>query len=207
MRGPQVTNSALIGAARFASQDGELGGFSTWKLHKRLHSRPQRPPCRLNTYAKAATCGAFAEPSDGLEPSTPSLPWNVARNRSQPTAMVLAYFCGSCERVSCRWLPPVATTGLHKGSIVRCPCWLRHDGSAARIYADGSDREPRIMAFTLRARCSECVRDRRPLPEALRDELGALLLAPAAQQLEVPSLIGRFVPSFTKWMLSGQNPS
>jgi hypothetical protein len=24
---------------------------------------------------KAAICGAFAEPSDGLEPSTPSLPW------------------------------------------------------------------------------------------------------------------------------------
>jgi hypothetical protein len=34
-------------------------------------------------------------------------------------------------------------------------------------------------------RCSECVRGRLPLPEALRDELGALLLAPAVQHLEV----------------------
>src|SRR5439155_18987660 len=41
------------------------------------------------------------------------------------------------------------------------------------------------MAFTLRGRCSECVRGRLPLPEALRDELGPLLLAPAVQHLEV----------------------
>jgi hypothetical protein len=27
---------------------------------------------------KAPTCGAFAEPSDGLEPSTPSLPWSTS---------------------------------------------------------------------------------------------------------------------------------
>src|SRR5215211_5427923 len=29
---------------------------------------------------------AFPEPSDGLEPSTPSLPWNFSGNRSQRTA-------------------------------------------------------------------------------------------------------------------------
>ena len=33
--------------------------------------------------------------------------------------------------------------------------------------------------------CSECVRGRLPLPEALRDEFGALILAPALQHLEV----------------------
>jgi hypothetical protein len=43
----------------------------------------------------------------------------------------------------------------------------------------------RISPFTLRGRCSECLRGRLPLPEALRDELGALLLAPALQHLEV----------------------
>src|SRR5256885_6809590 len=41
------------------------------------------------------------------------------------------------------------------------------------------------MAFTPRGRCSECVRGRRPLPEALPDELGPLLLAPAVQHLKV----------------------
>ena len=40
-------------------------------FHKRLHPRPQRRLCRLNTYGKRGTCGAFAEPSDGLEPLTP----------------------------------------------------------------------------------------------------------------------------------------
>ena len=39
---------------------------------------------------KTPFCGAFAEPSDGLEPSTPSLPWNDSGNGSQPTATVLA---------------------------------------------------------------------------------------------------------------------
>ena len=39
--------------------------------------RALRPSARLNTYEKAPTCGAFAEPSDGLEPSTPSLPWRI----------------------------------------------------------------------------------------------------------------------------------
>jgi hypothetical protein len=32
--------------------------------------------------------GAFAEPSDGLEPSTPSLPCAPTGNRSQPAATV-----------------------------------------------------------------------------------------------------------------------
>jgi transposase len=45
---------------------------------------------RLNTYAKAATCWAFAEPSDGLEPSTPSLPSSnetgTAGTRGKPRA-------------------------------------------------------------------------------------------------------------------------
>jgi hypothetical protein len=40
----------------------------------------------------------FAEPSDGLEPSTPSLPCTPRGNRSQPTATVLACFCRSFAR-------------------------------------------------------------------------------------------------------------
>jgi hypothetical protein len=51
----------------------------------------------------------------------PSLPWNVARNRLQPTATVLACFRGSGGLAICDQLPPVATTGLHKGSILCCP--------------------------------------------------------------------------------------
>src|SRR5947208_268526 len=48
---------------------------------------------------------------------------------------------------------------------------------------DGRSRLTR--SFTLRARCSECVRGRLPLPEALRDEMGPLLFAPTVQHLEI----------------------
>ena len=47
----------------------------------------------------------FLKPSDGLEPSTPSLP---------------SHSCGSEGCCACDRLPPIATTGLHKGSIIRC---------------------------------------------------------------------------------------
>ena len=46
----------------------------------------------------------------------------------------------------------------------------------------GSSPGPQVFIV---GRCSECVRGRLPLPEALRDELGPLLLAPAVQHLEV----------------------
>ena len=73
---------------RFGRPDSRahLTDFSARKLHKRLHTRPRRAPHRLNTYEKAPTCGAFAEPSDGLEPSTPSLPLRGGRNWWQPSA-------------------------------------------------------------------------------------------------------------------------
>jgi hypothetical protein len=41
------------------------------------------------------------EPSDGLEPSTPSLPWNFSGKRWQPVATDLAYFCGLTVRRIC----------------------------------------------------------------------------------------------------------
>jgi hypothetical protein len=44
------------------------------KLHKRLHTHRTFDEEQVALNAKAPTCGAFAEPSDGLEPSTPSLP-------------------------------------------------------------------------------------------------------------------------------------
>jgi hypothetical protein len=41
-------------------------------FHKRLHIGPDGPPRRLNTYENELISCAFAEPSDGLEPSTSS---------------------------------------------------------------------------------------------------------------------------------------
>jgi hypothetical protein len=66
---------------------------------------------------KALISGAFAEPSNGLEPSTPSLPWNDSGNWSQPTATVFPYLSRFSGRRICHRLPPVATARLHKRSI------------------------------------------------------------------------------------------
>src|SRR5262249_55558575 len=63
----------------------------------------------------------FAEPSDGLEPSTPSLPCAAFRNRQRTPATVFAWLGGLRARGICDQLRPVATTGLHKGSILRSP--------------------------------------------------------------------------------------
>jgi CBS-domain-containing membrane protein len=62
-------------------------------------------------------------------------------------------------------------------------------GSVARTARpDDRSRDarsaPTPIAHTS-GRCSECVRGRLPLPEALRDELGPLPLTPALQHLEV----------------------
>jgi catechol 2,3-dioxygenase-like lactoylglutathione lyase family enzyme len=61
---------------------------------------------------KAPVCGAFAEPSDGLEPSTPSLPCAPVGNRSQPTATVFAYlsfFAGVSFATGCHGLRPLGS--------------------------------------------------------------------------------------------------
>src|SRR5207244_5394439 len=57
---------------------------------------------RVDLSDKAPPYGAFAESSDGLEPSTPSLPWNVSGNRWQPVATVFACFCGFRYSAVCR---------------------------------------------------------------------------------------------------------
>jgi hypothetical protein len=49
-------------------------------------------------------------------------------------------------------------------------------------HASHNEADPIVQ---LRGWCSECVRGRLPVLEALRDELGPLFLAPAVQHLEV----------------------
>ena len=63
---------------------------------------------------KAPMCGAFAEPSSGLEPETPpyhALFFATGRKRRQP---LFACFRGCGATPFCHRLPPVATTGLRK---------------------------------------------------------------------------------------------
>jgi hypothetical protein len=70
---------------------------------------------RLET--KNPACGDFAEPSDGLEPSTPSLPCAAKRLPWVVTGCGSACLSGFRARPICHRLPPVAPAGLHKCSI------------------------------------------------------------------------------------------
>jgi hypothetical protein len=51
---------------------------------------------------KCPFAGLLGKPSDGLEPSTPSLPWNVSGNRWQPVATDLACLRRFCAQSICR---------------------------------------------------------------------------------------------------------
>src|SRR5262249_1099230 len=63
--------------------------FTTWRLHEGLHTHRTMWIVQVHLIEEAPLYGAFAEPSDGLEPSTPSLPWRfrvataVGRNRAR----------------------------------------------------------------------------------------------------------------------------
>jgi hypothetical protein len=65
---------APTGAVHGAVAERSWRLFCIWELHKVLHTHINLHPVQVNPKDKAPICGAFAEPSDGLEPSTPSLP-------------------------------------------------------------------------------------------------------------------------------------
>ena len=75
--------------------------------------------------------------SNGPALSTPSLPCAALGNRSQPTATVLACLSRFGAGPICDRLPPVATTGLHKGTIFRCLNWRRCRLERAELWSDG----------------------------------------------------------------------
>jgi hypothetical protein len=56
----------------------------------------------LQATQRAHVQGFQCKPSDGLEPSTPSLPWASLGNWSQPTATFLACFCRFRAQLICR---------------------------------------------------------------------------------------------------------
>src|SRR5947207_15409124 len=73
--------------------------------------------------ATAPFAGVSSKPSDGLEPSTPSLPWNFSGNRSQPTARLAkpaAVVHQRTLKVNCLGGHAGASTVLH-----RAVAWYR----------------------------------------------------------------------------------
>jgi hypothetical protein len=72
----------------------------------------------VQTTTKCLFAGTLRKPSDGLEPSTPSLPSRFCGNWSQPVATVLACFRRFRGLPICHRLPLVAPARLHKRSIL-----------------------------------------------------------------------------------------
>ena len=68
----------MSGGGDVAEQDKASTASSGLKLHKQLHTHRILERVQVNSKDKALVCGSFAEPSDGLEPSTPSLPWRCS---------------------------------------------------------------------------------------------------------------------------------
>jgi hypothetical protein len=72
---PVIGREAREAREAKAAKNGDFEtGSSTWRLHKGLHTHRTMAIVQVQAKQKAQICGAFAEPSDGLEPSTPSLP-------------------------------------------------------------------------------------------------------------------------------------
>ena len=71
------------------------------RFSKRFPHPSERGKCRSARIQKTPFCGAFAEPSDGLEPSTPSLPWrfgSVTRVHARSLASMFVLQIGSSAR-------------------------------------------------------------------------------------------------------------
>jgi hypothetical protein len=68
------------GAAGYAPKDPSF--------QNAFHTRVSAGSAGRPVYKRPRFAGAFAEPSDGLEPSTPSLPCDPNGNRWQPVATV-----------------------------------------------------------------------------------------------------------------------
>jgi hypothetical protein len=88
--------------------------FASSPLAYSADTSPALPGCRW----LPRSSGDFAEPSDGLEPSTPSLPCAPERLPWVATGCGLACLSGFRGRLICHWLPLVAPAGLHKCSIL-----------------------------------------------------------------------------------------
>ena len=79
---------ALQACGNVADRANRMRLFSSFRTTPEKLIAPQHAPhprrtcdhAQVDLSKKAPLCGAFAEPSDGLEPSTPSLPWRCSTN-------------------------------------------------------------------------------------------------------------------------------
>ena len=91
------------------------------------------PYLRFSTDNTNQRLQALLEPSDGLEPSTPSLPFRCARNYWRPEATDSACLgrFGRCR--TCAGSPPFAPALLHKCSMLGRPARHQHLARRRRL--------------------------------------------------------------------------
>jgi hypothetical protein len=68
-----------------------FGSATLSVLHKELHNYRKLEFLQVEQGGKVASPCAFAEPSDGLEPSTPSSPWRRSPHEMPPARIELAH--------------------------------------------------------------------------------------------------------------------
>src|SRR5215203_6199901 len=91
------------------------------KLHKRLHTHRTLEAVQVQPTEKVAISAAFVEPSDGLEPSTPSLPWRfrgVTRVHARSSATRFLLQIGLMQRGTMR-------RETSRVSFLMCPFCVR----------------------------------------------------------------------------------
>jgi hypothetical protein len=91
-----------------------------------------------------AICWPFVKPSDGLEPSTPSLPCAPKPLPWVATGCGLACLSRCRGRLICDRLPPVAPARFHKCSI------LRYAGACASVARDAEGGRSALALGRLR---------------------------------------------------------
>jgi hypothetical protein len=92
------------------------------------------------TTTKCGFAGTLGKPSDGLEPSTPSLPCAPIGNQSQPVATVLACFGRFAAFrfvTGCHWLRPLGSINA-PSALRKTPDGKRVSG-ALQLFVSGID--------------------------------------------------------------------
>jgi hypothetical protein len=108
--------------------DNKIVDVFVWLFQKLFHARPRWTKCNPSGGKKLRVCGVFVKALFRTRTGDPLL---TMERRTQPVA---THGNGSglfLRFLRPRDLPLIATGcnhGLHKGSIVRCPCWLGRGG-------------------------------------------------------------------------------
>src|SRR5829696_8087052 len=125
-------------AAREWLLAGLAHGWPTRELHERLHTHRTFDDEQVRLNEKAPISGASAEPSSGLEPATPSLPWNHREPLCRCSfSQVTPDRRGQSYRFSFGEGMRSLTVQGRRRTPQRCAAlnWVKHRSAASRIWA------------------------------------------------------------------------